>query len=157
MLIPRQYNQSSSRVKNYSSLIFDYCGYTFGGMRYGQRLRAAREHAKLSQEQLSEKIGRVCSQENISKLERGLATGSEYTVHFATACEVNPVWLATGAGEMMNWYYVSDQKLGKAMRLMQEMPSYAVDHVLKEITDTKELLNRDRAEKGGSNPASNSA
>lgn len=77
-------------------------GYTFLGMKYGERLRFARQvHAKLTQEQLAEKIGHVCTQENISKLERGDATGSEFTAQFAEACGVRAIWLAEEKGEMV--------------------------------------------------------
>lgn len=61
-------------------------------MIYGERLKAARLHAKLSQAELAE-LAKV-SQANISKLEKGDATGSEYTVQFATACNICPIWLA---------------------------------------------------------------
>lgn len=69
-------------------------------MRYGERLKAARTLRNLSQAQLYEAIDRVCSQENISKLERGEATGSEYTVHFARALGIRPEWLAMEDGAM---------------------------------------------------------
>lgn len=124
-------------------------------MKYGQRLRVARKHAKLTQDGLAEAIDNVCTQENISKLERGNATGSEFTVQFAVACNINPVWLATGAGEMADWYYVADRKMGTALQLLEKLPPYGIDHAIKEIAETKELL--DHAEKGAGDPTSNSA
>lgn len=68
-------------------------------MKYGERLRAARKKAGLSQIGLAEKA-RVGTQENVSKLERGDAEGSEFTVQYAVACKVNPYWLATGEGDI---------------------------------------------------------
>lgn len=69
-------------------------------MKYGERLRTARERLKWSQGRLALEIGEVCSQENISKLERGDATGSEFTVHFAKALKIRPEWLAMEDGQM---------------------------------------------------------
>lgn len=71
----------------------------FPDMKYGERLKAARKKAGLSQIGLAEKA-RVGTQENVSKLERGSAEGSEFTVQYAAACDVNPYWLATGEGDM---------------------------------------------------------
>ena len=67
---------------------------------YGKRLNLARQYAGLSQERLAAATGYACSQANISKLETGGASGSEYTVHLALALGVSPLWLATGNGEM---------------------------------------------------------
>lgn len=69
-------------------------------MKYGERLRTAREKVGLTQQQLAEKIHGITSQMNISKLERGDATGSQFTAQFAHACQVSALWLATGEGEM---------------------------------------------------------
>jgi len=52
----------------------------------------------MTQADLAKAIGLVCQQSNISKLERTDALGSEYTVHFAKALGVDPVWLAMGEG-----------------------------------------------------------
>lgn len=104
-----EYNQSSTSVNNYSSLTAYDPGYSFLTMKYGERLRLARHvHAKLTQEQLAEKIGHVCTQENISKLERGDATGSEFTAQFAEACGVRAIWLAEEKGEMV-FFEVAEQ------------------------------------------------
>lgn len=73
-------------------------GYSLEAVRYGERLRSARKAAKLSQEQLAARTGHACSQANISKLESGTATGSEYTAHLARALRVDAYWLATGEG-----------------------------------------------------------
>ncbi len=70
-------------------------------MKYGERLRAARQYANLSQADLVARIGNACSQENISKLERGNASGSERTALFARACGVDHIWLSIGEGDMI--------------------------------------------------------
>lgn len=71
-------------------------------MKYGDRLKKARTYAGLTQAGLADAIGGACSQENISKLERGNATGSEFTPLFADACGINHFWLATGKEEMLS-------------------------------------------------------
>jgi transcriptional regulator with XRE-family HTH domain len=65
---------------------------------YGNRLRQARKHADLTQEELSKKTG--IPQSTISTAER-MGNGSAETVTYAMACGVNPAWLATGEGEML--------------------------------------------------------
>lgn len=68
-------------------------------MLYGKRLKLARAHAQLTQSVLADRAG--CKQTNISKLEIGVARGSEYTVQFALACGVSPAWLAIEGDEPM--------------------------------------------------------
>lgn len=65
---------------------------------YGKRLRAAREHAKLTQNQLSKKTG--IGQSTISTAEREGA-GSKETPTYAQACGVDVYWLANGTGAMV--------------------------------------------------------
>lgn len=72
-------------------------------MKYGERLHKARKTiAGLTQAELAGRIDHVCTQENISKLERSDASGSEFTVQFAHACGVNAIWLATGEGSPLS-------------------------------------------------------
>ena len=106
-------------------------------MKYGERLKLAREHAQLSQSQLGERVG--VSQANVSKLELGDGSGSEYTVQFATACGVRPEWLATEQGEMTDGLYVEDTRIKAAILLMQELPDYALDEAIKGITSVSKL------------------
>lgn len=135
MLIDSEYNHSSTLVNNYSSLTAYDRGYSFLAMKYGERLRFARHvHAKLTQEQLAEKIGHVCTQENISKLERGDATGSEFTAQFAEACGVRAIWLAEEKGEMV------------AFEVAEPTASYAIalSPDDKQILDTAQYLPPDK-------------
>lgn len=117
-------------------------------MKYGERLKTARQHAGLTQAGLADKAG-VGTQESVSKLERTDASGSEFTVQYAVACGVNPIWLATGEGEMVVSMYVSDERLKRAMVLMEEMPTYAVDQAIKSIASIKELVDRSREDRNG--------
>lgn len=87
-------------------------------MNYGQRLKAARAYAGLSQAALAESA--KVSQANISKLEIGDATGSEYTVQFANVCRVSPTWLATGNGEMTA-YETYTKFQNQVLKVMQDM------------------------------------
>ncbi|MEO5344746.1 MAG: helix-turn-helix domain-containing protein [Magnetococcus sp. YQC-9] len=63
------------------------------------RFKSARLHAELTQQELASKVG--ISQAAIHKLESGQFNSSRKTVAIAMACQVNPVWLATGVGEML--------------------------------------------------------
>lgn len=129
-----EYNPSSFAVKNFVCLTADNCGCRFQKMKYGERLIKAREHAKLTQAQLSERLGKdadgkdYMSQSNISALERDPKTkGSLHTVKLARACGVNPDWLAYEEGEMVDGLYVSDPKAKAVFEAMQKMEEYQKD------------------------------
>ena len=62
---------------------------------YGNRLRTARNEAKMTQQQLSKTTG--IPQSTISTAERD-GRGSSETPTYAQACGVNALWLATGEG-----------------------------------------------------------
>lgn len=64
---------------------------------YGDRLKAARQHAGLSQVELSKLTG--IAQSTISTAER-IGRGSTDTTLFAKVCRVDSHWLATGEGSM---------------------------------------------------------
>lgn len=106
----REYNHSYINVNNYSCFTENNLSCINCDMKYGERLKAARDHAELSQTELGEKVG--VTQANISKLEIGQANGSEYTVQFALVCGVDPEWLATGKGKMTKeHYYTPDSSI----------------------------------------------
>lgn len=69
-----------------------------GGMNFGQRLRAARKFAGLTQAQLGGIVG--IDQTTISDFERGKSGSSSFCASIAAACGVDPLWLETGEGEM---------------------------------------------------------
>lgn len=66
------------------------------------RMRKAREHAKLSQTQLASKVG--VKQQSIQHLENPnkAARGSRYLATIARICGVMPEWLETGKPPMLD-------------------------------------------------------
>lgn len=69
-------------------------------MNLGERIRAARKHAGLTQVQLSERVG--VSQQVLTRLERGGASSTKALALIAVECCVSARWLATGEGEMLD-------------------------------------------------------
>jgi transcriptional regulator with XRE-family HTH domain len=71
---------------------------------FSQRLALARTYRRMTQAQLAEKAG--MHRAYVSDLERGHKTGTRprgTTIDkLAAALEVNPGWLATGYGEMLD-------------------------------------------------------
>lgn len=65
---------------------------------FGKRLRSAREHAGLTQEQLAQRAG--VAQSTLATAEMKGA-GSRKTPQLAAACGVDAHWLATGQGQML--------------------------------------------------------
>ena len=63
-------------------------------MKYGQRLRAARKHKKLTQDELAELSG--VKQGSISKIERGDQDRSTFDIDLAISLDVSPKWLKDG-------------------------------------------------------------
>lgn len=110
-------------------------------MKYGERLKAARLHAKLTQSGLAAAAG-VGGQRNVSKLETSDADGSEFTVQYAIACGVSPYWLATGAGEMIEKNYASDHRIERALMLLQKMPDYAIEKALNDIDSLAKFVEK---------------
>ncbi|MGN7442804.1 MULTISPECIES: XRE family transcriptional regulator [Bacteria] len=64
-----------------------------------ERIKAARQYAKLSQSKLAEQIS--IAQTAISQLESGKTLKSSYLPDIAFVCRVNPEWLVWGKGEML--------------------------------------------------------
>lgn len=115
-------------------------------MTLGDRLKAARRHAKLhTQEQLAKKSG--VSQQTISKIERGMVDSSGFVVHLAKACGVRPEWLAMEDGEMVDGLYVQDEKLKRMLMIAQDLPEYGKDKAIKELVDIAEFIQQARAQK----------
>jgi transcriptional regulator with XRE-family HTH domain len=67
-------------------------------MKFGERLKKAREFAKLSQGELAQLAG--ISQKTISKIELGKQHRSTQMVALAAACNVRAEWLSNGHGPM---------------------------------------------------------
>lgn len=68
-------------------------------MKFGERLKKAREHAGLNQPELAIKAG--VSQKTVSKLELGNQAKSSKTEELAKACGVRYEWLLRGKGDML--------------------------------------------------------
>lgn len=141
MLIDTQYNYSSVDCNNPSFLTEYSPGYMVGIMKYGERLQKARIYADLTQQQLAERIHNACTQVNISKLERGNASGSEFTVQFANALGVRPMWLAEEDGEMLpDVYTTSDPTLGEILKVLEPRADYFKETALKTVLSTIDLV-----------------
>lgn len=92
-------------------------------MTLGQRLQIAREHAKITQDELAKKAG--VRQSAVSRIERGLAFNSGYAVLFAKICGVRPQWLALEDGDMID--FSSDPKINIVLKVMEKLPEYKKD------------------------------
>jgi len=106
-------------------------------MNLAERTKLAREHAKLSQEELADKIG--SSVDLIRKIEQGNRKTTTFVVKIATACKVRPEWLDDGSGEMTDGLYVEDVRIKTAVLLMQELPDYALDEAIKGLDSVSKL------------------
>lgn len=69
-------------------------------MTLGERIKAARKYAKLTQVELSTKVG--ISQQALARLEADGASGTKALAMIAVECSVSPRWLATGDGHMLD-------------------------------------------------------
>ncbi len=108
-------------------------------MTLGERIAIARKHAKLTQKGLADKLNGLMTQQNISLLERNLINGSEFIVQIAMACNVRPEWLAVENGEMTDGLYVENEKIKKAVLIMQDLPDYALDEAIKGLDSVSKL------------------
>lgn len=88
-------------------------------MNFSERIKAARLHAKLSQEELALAIG--VSQGLISKIERGDQDETASIVKIAKVCGVSPFWLDTEEGEMVEEYPTYDKFDKQVLAIMQHM------------------------------------
>lgn len=114
-------------------------------MRYGQRLFYARKTLrKLTQPELAD-LANV-SQGLISQLEASkTATGSQYTVRFARALGISEDWLSDEVGEVEPMHYkISDPRIAEAMRIMENLPDYAVDEAIKSLAGIANLVDHNK-------------
>jgi transcriptional regulator with XRE-family HTH domain len=117
-------------------------------MKYGERLKSSRELAKLTQVALAEKIGSGITQAGISYLEKGDATGSEFTVQFAVACGVRPEWLAEEKGEMIDGIYIEDVRIKNAVLILEQLKAeYRLDDALDVLNSITKLTRKASQEK----------
>jgi len=106
-------------------------------MKYGERLYAARKHAKLSQAALAEAVG--ISQPTVHYLEEvsNDAQGSEHTARFARICGVSADWLSDEIGQMLAANHLSDpiQHLLTRLSTMTEREQYRIVRMVDAFTD----------------------
>ncbi len=88
-------------------------------MELKDRLKKARKYAGLTQKEIENQIDGL-KQSSYSELERGESKSSTKLIELATLFQVNPVWLATGDGEMLT---SSQKELAKIL----EAGSVSVD------------------------------
>ena len=118
-------------LENASSLVLNVF------MKFSERVKKARLHAQLSQEELALAVG--LTQGLISKIERGDQEETASVVKIARACGVRPEWLDDGSGEMTDGLYVESEKIKAAVLLMQDLPDYALDEAIKGIASVSKL------------------
>jgi transcriptional regulator with XRE-family HTH domain len=76
-------------------------------MNHGKRLRAARKHKNLTQEQLSELAD--VKQASISKIERGDQGLSTHDMKLCKALDIHPFWLTMGDPDYAPEWYKEDE------------------------------------------------
>lgn len=95
-------------------------------MKFSERLKAARLHANLSQEELALRLN--ASQSLISKIELGHQEESTLVVKMAKACGVSTDWLDSGEGNMLEKLYITnttpEAQLFKVMQNMDAATKY---------------------------------
>jgi phage repressor protein C with HTH and peptisase S24 domain len=124
-------------------------------MKLSERLEEAMKYAGLNQPQLEAKSG--VKQQIIHKILKEKQLTSAHVVKLAMACGVRSEWLSEEQGDMVDGFYVDDPRLKAALNdpkrvnallLMESLPEYAVDHVIKEIVETQELIDQAGQGKG---------
>lgn len=109
-------------------------------MNFGERLIAAMAYKGIDQTELANAAG--VSQPTIHKIVSGKTEASTFTVQLAVACGVRPEWLAMEDGEMVDGLYVHDERLKHALKIMQELPEYAVDDAIKDLDQMAQLIKK---------------
>ena len=110
-------------------------------MKYGERLKLARDHAGLNQDQLAELAG--IKQPSVSYLEKktSKAKGSEHTARFARICRVSVDWLSDEIGDMIPMVYqTTDPKIIAAARVMEPLSEYGKSAAVKNVTEIAQLI-----------------
>jgi transcriptional regulator with XRE-family HTH domain len=147
-----EYNHSYIDVNNFSYLTTNNHSCKFLAMDFCDRLKLAREYAKLTQQELVDRLGQkpdgkpLMSQANLAKMESSKsAKGSIYTIFIAKACGVSPEWLANEIGPMlaegvMVYKNTPEAKVLMAMEHMDEMTKYQVVKISDSLADLKPLI-----------------
>lgn len=107
-------------------------------MKYCERLKQARSYAKLTQQQLVDKMGvkkdgtPLMAQPNIAKMELSQAAkGSIYSANIAEACGVSATWLTNEVGDMIKNNYLLDAPATQMVELMENMDTITKYRLIK--------------------------
>jgi len=108
-------------------------------MKFSERIRIARVHAKLTQEELALAVG--LTQGLISKIERGDQEETASIVKIAKACKVRAEWLDDGTGNMLDDAYIyettPEAKVLFAMQHMDDATKYQVVKISNSLIEPK--------------------
>lgn len=128
---------SISRVNSPVYLTENRHGYSLQPMKYGERLKTARTHAKLSQAALAERAG--ISQPTVHYLEdvANNAQGSEHTTRLARACGISADWLSDEIGGMLPINEASEpmRQLLTKLSTMTEREQYRIIRLVDAFVD----------------------
>lgn len=105
---------------------------------FGERLYAARKHAKLTQPQLAKAAG--MAQSTLGELE-WIGDGSSKTAQLAAACGVRAEWLATGNGLMVDEEKRLHPEVAEMAKHINDLPKKKRDLVLLAIRNSVTLVN----------------
>lgn len=125
------YKNNTTVLENISSVVLNV------SMKFSERVKQARQFAKLSQEELALAVG--LTQGLISKIERGDQEETASVVKIAKVCGVRPEWLDDESGEMIDGLYVEGEKLKNAFIIMQSLPEYALDEAIERVIAVKKF------------------
>lgn len=90
-------------------------------MKLSERIKAARQHAGLTQRELADRVG--IAQTAISQLESGKTQRSTYLFQISEACGVSAMWLANGTGQMI----ITDAQKALHAQLRADWEAYEND------------------------------
>jgi transcriptional regulator with XRE-family HTH domain len=85
---------------------------------FGQRVEAAKIHAKMDLRSLSNKIG--CTQSFLWHMQRGVRPTENAIIQLAVVCNVSILWLLTGEGSMttnVEYNYILDGRIDNSYRV----------------------------------------
>ncbi|MDP3135931.1 MAG: helix-turn-helix transcriptional regulator [Burkholderiaceae bacterium] len=123
--MPNNIDSSITRVNRSLYLNSNRFTDTFAHMKYGERLRLAREKAELTQQELAERVG--MKQPSLAYLENPAknAKGSEFTVKLSRVLGVSVDWLDDEIGEMKpKLYSTSDPTLVEILKVLEPRADY---------------------------------
>lgn len=104
---------------------------------FAERLFAAMERAKVTQEDLAKAAG--CSQSTIGELYK--ANSSKFAAQFAAALGVQAQWLATGEGPMLSAEQTLSREAVEIAAALDKMPAKQRAWTLRNIKDILEVSN----------------